>query len=82
MTIEQYNKAESLRKQIASLTAKIDRFKMFQKHPNISEVRLNTPQDCTLIHVLERDELDSFIEFLEVKYNHRLAKLVEEFENL
>lgn len=82
MTQEKFNQAELLLKRIAFYKSKLDTFKRFTKHPNITEVRLATPQDGTLTHRLEDDELENVIAYLKAKYLNKLNSLEEEFENL
>ena len=82
MTIDKYNKAQSLLKGIAVVKDKLDMFPKFLNAPLITDVRLVTPQNATLSYMLDREDLENMIIYLQLKYEAKLEKLEEEFENL
>jgi len=82
MTIEKYNKAQSILKKIAIVKDKLDMFPKFLNAPTITDVRLITPQNATLSYILDREDLENMIVYLQMKYEAKLEKLEEEFEEM
>jgi len=82
MTNEKFKQAESLLRKIAATKSKLDIFPQFLNTPIITDVRLVTPQNATLSYILDREDLENMIIYLQMKYEAKLEKLEEEFENL
>lgn len=82
MTQEKLEQAQSLLKQIKIIKDKLETFPKFLNKPLVTDVKLVASQNRELFYILDREDLENMVIYLQMKYESKLESLQERFDEL